>query len=75
MSFFYDISSDEVDGERVIQPPTLTMQFMAGKKIKKQYFSMYNLTKENLGPFNHTNIISGYLRVKIGFHNTLNRII
>jgi hypothetical protein len=64
MSFFYDISSDEVDGERVIQPPTLTMQFMAGKKIKKQYFSMYNLTKENLGPFNHTNIISGYLRVK-----------
>jgi len=36
---------------------------MAGKHRDEDYKSMYNLTKENLGPFNHTNIISGYLKV------------
>lgn len=28
---------------------------------------MFNLTKNNLGPFNHSNIISGKLRVIIRF--------
>ena len=42
---------------------------MAGKHRDEDYRSIYNLTKDNLGPFNHTNIISGYLKVKSEISN------
>jgi hypothetical protein len=35
--------------------------------------SMFNLTKNNLGPFNHSNIISGKLRVTISLFTIKNR--
>ena len=56
-------SSKEVDGKRVIETPTLTVQFMAGKRVSREYYSMYDMSVENLGPFNHSNIMNGYLRV------------
>ena len=42
----------------------LTLQFMNGKHMQSgDNMSIFNLTKNNLGPFNHSNIISGKLRV------------
>ena len=44
----------------------LTLQFMNSKHMQNgDNISMFNLTKNNLGPFNHSNIISGKLRVII----------
>jgi hypothetical protein len=50
----------------------LTLQFMNGKHmLSGENLSMFNLTKTNLGPFNHSNIISGQLRVINRFFHRL----
>ena len=67
--YFCSSCSNELqDYENVAVPPVLTFQFMTGKHLQKGYnTAIFNLTRNNLGPFNHTNIIQGTLRVGYEF--------